>query len=250
MAMQPVKGFLRRVVKGALHRVGLDVVRLRPDEKTKLLGLGRLGVRSVVDVGANVGQFAALAAAALPGAQIHCLEPVPPAFQRLQAFCAGSGGRIHAYNFALGDHEGTAPMWVAADWDMSSSLLQSTEASHRRWPVTRRQTLTEVQLTTLDAFVAREALDLPDLLVKLDVQGYEASVLRGGVETLRRAKAVILEVNLDPIYDGQATFREIFGLLDGLGFAYAGNLEQSPAADGHVIYLDAVFQRCFSPSST
>ena len=66
-----MKQLIRQTVKSALHKVGLDLVRVKPDEKTKLLGLRELGVRSVIDVGANVGQFAALAQAAFPAAQIH-----------------------------------------------------------------------------------------------------------------------------------------------------------------------------------
>ena len=62
-----------------------------------------------------------------------------------------------------------------------------------------------------------------------------------GATTLRRARAVVLEVNIDPLYEGQASFRELFGILDELGYHYAGNQEQAVAADGHVIYLDAVF---------
>ena len=48
-------------------------------------------------------------------------------------------------------------------------------------------------------------------------------------------------MNIDALYDGQASFRDLFGLLDEHGYRYVGNFEQSVAADGHVIYLDAVF---------
>lgn len=237
-----MKQLIRQTVKSALHKVGLDLVRVKPDEKTKLLGLRELGVRSVIDVGANVGQFAALAQAAFPGAQIHSFEPLPSVYQQLRAFAAEKGnGRIHAYNLALGEREGVVPMRAKAEWNLSSSLLKSTDAMHERWPNTREESLIDVTLTTLDTFIAKEGLSLPDLLVKLDVQGYEAQVLRGATATLRRARAVILEVNVDPLYEGQASFRELFGILDELGYRYAGNLEQSVAADGHVIYLDAVF---------
>jgi FkbM family methyltransferase len=237
-----MKQLIRQTVKAALHKVGLDLVRVRPDEKTKLLGLVALGVRSVIDVGANVGQFAALAASAFPGARIYSFEPLPSAFPLLSAFAAEKGkGRIRAFNVALGEREGTVPMRAKADWNLSSSLLKSTEAMHERWPNTREESVIDVALTTLDAFVAREALELPDLLIKLDVQGYEAQVLRGGLATLKRARAVILEVNIDPLYDGQASFQELFRILDEIGYRYVGNFEQSVAADGHVIYLDAVF---------
>ena len=237
-----MKQLIRQTVKSALHKVGFDLVRVKPDERTKLLGLQPLGLRSVIDVGANVGQFATLAMAAFPAAQIHSFEPLPSVYQQLRAFAAEKGnGRVRAYNLALGEREGVVPMRAKTEWNLSSSLLKSTDTMHERWPNTRDETMIDVTLTTLDAFIAKEGLSLPDLLVKLDVQGYEAQVLRGATATLRRARAVVLEVNIDPLYEGQASFRELFGILDELGYHYAGNQEQAVAADGHVIYLDAVF---------
>jgi hypothetical protein len=55
------------------------------------------------------------------------------------------------------------------------------------------------------------------------------------------AKACILEVCLDKLYEGQAEFKGIIELLYELGFKYAGNLDQSYADDGHVTFIDAVF---------
>lgn len=237
-----MKSLLRQAAKRALGAVGLDIVRVRPDEKLKLLGLRERGLKTILDVGANSGQFAAQALTAFPGARIHSFEPQPDVFRELRAWCDREGrGLVTPHNVALGEREGTVEMWAHTDFNLASSLLKSTEAAHERWPATRRQSAVAVELVTLDAFVARERLDLPDLLVKLDVQGYEDRVIAGGAETLRRAKAVILEVNIDPIYEAQAAFRDLFLALDALGHRYAGNLEQMCAADGHVIYLDAVF---------
>ncbi len=75
----------------------------------------------------------------------------------------------------------------------------------------------------------------------MDVQGYEDRVIRGGIETFRKAKACITEINLDVLYDNQARFKDIFVLLDDLGYRYTGNCKQRYASDGHVIWLDALF---------
>jgi len=83
----------------------------------------------------------------------------------------------------------------------------------------------------------------PEILIKLDVQGYEDRVINGGREIFKMAKACILEVCLDKLYEGQTEFFKITELLYGLGFKYAGNLNQTYADDGHVIFIDAVFMR-------
>ena len=46
---------------------------------------------------------------------------------------------------------------------------------------------------------------------------------------------------MDELYEGQATFKDIVLLLQDLGYSYAGNLNQTYADDGHVIYIDAIF---------
>ena len=80
-----------------------------------------------------------------------------------------------------------------------------------------------------------------EILIKLDVQGYEDRVIKGGEETFKKAKACIVEVNLYKLYEGQTNFKEIVELLYNSGFRYAGNLDQAFDNDGRVIYIDAVF---------
>src|SRR5256885_959561 len=58
------------------------------------------GIRTVVDIGANVGQFAEAARRAFPQAILHCFEPLPLCFVRLSRRFAGARG-VFLYNTAL-----------------------------------------------------------------------------------------------------------------------------------------------------
>jgi hypothetical protein len=99
-------------------------------------------------------------------------------------------------------------------------------------------------MTTLDGIVSElPAPLLPEVLIKLDVQGYEDRVIKGGIKTFRLSRACIVEICLDPLYEGQPTFTGICQSLHELGYRYAGNLYQTLADDGHVIFLDAVFMK-------
>lgn len=60
---------------------------------------------------------------------------------------------------------------------------------------------------------------------------------------LSKCKAVVLEVSVEPLYEGQADFFGLAGLLQKCGFRYAGNLDQSYGEDERVVFLDAVFVR-------
>jgi hypothetical protein len=99
-----------------------------------------------------------------------------------------------------------------------------------------------IKMATLDGVLGEASLK-PDILIKLDTQGYEKQVIKGGLNLFRRAAACIVEANLFPLYEGQPSFTELVSLLDQLGFRYAGNLEQTYDKQGQVVYVDAVFLR-------
>jgi hypothetical protein len=84
----------------------------------------------------------------------------------------------------------------------------------------------------------------PQLLVKIDVQGYEADVIRGATRTLSMARYVLTEVSFDELYSGQPLFGAVHDLLRDAGFRHAGSLDQlvSPL-DGSVLQADALFVR-------
>jgi hypothetical protein len=93
----------------------------------------------------------------------------------------------------------------------------------------------------LDALAPALALS-PPLLIKIDVQGYEDRVLRGGEETVKRAQVLIVETSFQRLYEEQALFEDVFRLLSGWGFRYAGALDQllNPRS-GEALQQDSIF---------
>jgi len=234
---------LRNSVRRLVNLAGLDLVRLDKSPKRTLLGMRSLGLRSVIDVGANAGQFAKEISAVLPDSRIYCFEPLSEPFSALSRWAAGEGGRVRCFNTALGDSVGVAEMHQHQEHSPSSSLLATTDACHDLYPQTRAAHPAAIQITTLD-LALQDHDDMPhDILLKVDVQGFEDRVLRGGPITLSRCKAVILEVSVVPLYQGQANFRELVDLMYAAGLHYVGNMEQAYAEDGRVVFLDAVFMR-------
>jgi FkbM family methyltransferase len=232
------------ILKKMLLRAGLVVQPYRENPGFTLLGLKRLNLRSVVDVGANEGQFARLALKRVPGASLYCFEPLPQAFARLEKW-GGSKPNVHLFNMALGETAGSVEMVLHSDHAASSSILSTTALSEEIYPFIKNQERVEVQIDRLDNVLGGASAPLLEpYLIKLDVQGFEGPVIRGGRSVFSGAAACIVEVGLDGLYEGQSSFKEVFGELDSLDFRYAGNLAQVYSNDGHVIYLDAVFVRC------
>jgi FkbM family methyltransferase len=234
---------IKNIIKRLFNTLGTDIVKLNQSPQQTLLGIRSYPIQTIIDVGANNGQFARYISGIFPQAQLYCFEPLPKPFQTLEAWAKRQNkNQVTALNFALGESDSMTEMFLHVNHSPSSSLLAPTETLTHLFPQTEGQTKIPIKLTTLDHAYHQFFPDLvSDILIKLDVQGYEEHVIRGGQEVFQQAKACILEVSLDALYQEQANFKDILLLLDTLKFNYAGNLAQIYAQDGHVIYFDAVF---------
>ena len=239
---------INQFLKDAAARTGFHVVRnyQNPSHTTMGLDCDRFG--TVLDVGANRGQFAGWARGRFPKADIHCFEPTPQAFADLKAWAAASS-RIHAVQLALGDQPGELQMNLHTEHSTSSSLLPTSAHCETLYPFTAAQAKVAVQVRRLDDYIDSLAQPPePEWLLKIDVQGFEMPVLRGAPQTLSRIRACIIEVSLDELYLGQSSFSEVVALMAASGLQYAGNFQQMYDADGHVISLDAMFVRPTKPT--
>ena len=204
--------------------------------------LRRMGIRTVVDIGANIGQFAETARLAFPEASLHCFEPLPACFAKLSRRLAGTPG-VFLHNMALAD---TSGMWAMTQNPFSpSSSLREMNATHvREFPWTAGGEQLSVPVSTLDGALADVQLALP-LLVKIDVQRTEDLVIAGGRGTLGQAMVVIVETSFESLYKGQPLFDEIYHLMCVDGFAYRGSLGQlTSPQNGRVLQADSLFVRC------
>ena len=231
----------RHLIKSAFHKFGLDLIRNKTNTPDKmLLGLKTRPIRTVIDVGANTGQFAQMISQFFPKATLHCFEPLPGPFSQLEEWSRSQHGRVMAYNLAIGESDAEVEMYLHKNHTPSSSLLPTTKLIERYYPFTKEQSRVMVRQTTLDSALVQANLT-SEILIKLDVQGYENRVIHGGKKIFSEAAACILEVGLDGFYEGQAQFSELLVMLSDFGYQYIGNLDQVYAEDGHCIYFDAVF---------
>lgn len=235
----PIDNALKRLAA----RAGFHVVRNRNNPAHTMMGLGKVKFGAIVDVGANIGQFAREVRKHFPETKMYCFEPVPVALEALAAW-AKTQQAVEVIPLALGDEPGQVKMFVHSEHTSSSSLLPTTDQNHSLFPETVRQSEILIAVERLDDWARGKLPPLEaDLLLKIDVQGFEVNVLRGGEETLRQVAAVIIEVNIESLYDGQGKFSELVQILDVAGLKYAGNLSQNCAHDGRVVFVDAVFVR-------
>lgn len=162
-----------------------------------LLDIQRLGrrwgrpVKVAFDIGANVGQTAREFLKAFPAARVHAFEPHPTTFRELQKL---SDPRLRQHNLALGETSGSVTMYEYGETggaSLRNSLAPNARtASQFGYQATERS----VACTTLDAFCADQGIDRVDLL-KIDVEGFELAVLKGGPKMLEDVAFIYLEFN-------------------------------------------------------
>lgn len=178
----------------------------------RLLGPGSV----FIDVGANQGEFTLVAAKHAKHGRVIAVEPVPGLREDLAANLRVNGfDNVTIVPLALADRPGTLTLF--AD-DRTVEGFQN-EGTASLWSGgVRGQVVGEVEVDTLDRLVTRLALERIDL-VKVDVEGAELAVLRGGGESLRRFGPVLLielsEVNFR--ISGYGT-QDVLAELRGLGY--------------------------------
>ena len=239
--------------KGIFRRLGFDVRLVRnvrahevrtweqTQEKLWRPFVAHHDIRTVIDVGANCGQFARLIHRICPAAKVFSFEPLPACRAELDATLATIPGS-KSFPIALGETTGSVEMRQSA-FSPCSSLLNGTTHLGDDYPDAAVITPVDVRVERLDNVIRKETID-PGILVKLDVQGYEIPVIRGALETLARAALVVVEVCFfRKLYEGQPLFDDIYQTLRGLGFNYMGSPEQYPQkSDGRIVEADAVFE--------
>jgi FkbM family methyltransferase len=202
--------------------------------------LADLSLATVVDIGANRGQFALCIRRLFPAAQIYSFEPLSRPARTWREVFKGDA-KAELFEAAVGDRAGTADMHVSR-WDVSSSLLPIGQAQHDNFPLTeeaRRESVTTVLLT--DRISATHLRGRS--LLKLDVQGFELSALRGCGELLARFDFVYVEASFVELYVGQALASEVLAYLLAQGFRLVCVANLSHGKSVKPIQADFLFAR-------
>jgi FkbM family methyltransferase len=192
---------------------------------------------TVLDVGANAGQFAR-AAVEVFGCPVVSFEPLPAAADAFEENLADRP-EVVLHRVAVGAEAGTIAFYPHRYSLASSALPRDPTAEDEAW--TGESEPIEVPVARLDDLVVAEELRGP-ILVKLDVQGYEAEVVAGARATLRSADALVVELALVAAYRHQPLADELIALLAGEGWRLDGVLDVRRGPAGAIVEMDALFR--------
>jgi FkbM family methyltransferase len=229
------------------RRAGIDVSRYHSGLDWQHQFVNQLEshqVDVVLDVGANSGQYAAgLRSSAFKG-RIVSFEPLSGPFSLLEGK-ASTDPLWDCQQCALGDSDGTISINVAGNDGQSSSVLPMLKSHRDAFPSANYIGTEEVPIHRLDS-LAPEILRPTDVaFLKIDVQGYEKTVLAGGKSTLAdRCVGMQLELSLMALYEGDMLIREALDLVYSMGFTLTGLLPCfSDSRNGRMLQADGIFFR-------
>lgn len=227
-----------KLIRKPLNLVGIDIKKYRP-AIDHLKWLGKYDIKTILDIGAHTGQFAKEIREKLPQSKIYSFEPLKDCYQKLLQNMS-EDKNFKAYNFALGDKESKQEINRSVS-SPSSSLLPMGNLHEEMYPHTKGGSKEEIEVKRLDDVFKNSDLE-KEILVKIDVQGYEDKVIDGGINIISQAKIALLEVSFQELYKGQALFGEIYDIMKKLGFRYQGRIQQriNPKT-GEVLYEDSIF---------
>ncbi len=216
----------QRALRGVLRFSGYQVVSYLPGEWLRWLRsrstlkeiIEGLSINCVFDVGANRGQFGMILRQLGYRGWIISFEPVPTNLEALRSVAAAAEPwRVLPY--ALGARDGCSKIKVTEQTEFSS-FLAPREESQIQFPGSHVARTEEVEVrrldTAFDSFM--EGIPSPRIYLKLDTQGFDLEVARGGESTLNKVLALQTEIAFRPIYSGMNGFIDSITHFRALGF--------------------------------
>lgn len=156
-------------------------------EERRFLSTSPIGEGAIIDVGANLGIVSMMLAKRFPERTIHAFEPAPSTFHALQTNIAlNASANIRAMQRAVADRDGEIAFHADPIGRATNSIALSPSDS-----------VVNVRCVTLDAYVEENAI-AEIAFLKVDVEGFEATVFQGARRLLSEHRAAVIYYEVCP----------------------------------------------------
>ena len=206
-----LKNFDYRLIKISKNKKSLDII-------SELISLYNIDL--VLDVGANVGQFAKEVRKNDYKKEIISFEPIANTHKKLLENSYNDNKWEIYERCCLGEFDGTTDINISS-YSPSSSILDFTKMH-----IDAKQSATmidkeNVKIIKLDTIAKTLNSKSKNILLKLDTQGYEGQILEGAKEFLKEVDIVFCEMSICEVYKGQSLFKDIIAMLEKYDFKIA-----------------------------
>jgi FkbM family methyltransferase len=231
-----MKEFIKKIASKAGYHIGKKNPYLFSYEWIK-----EMDIKTIIDIGANTGQYANVIAKEFPNVPIHSFEPIASVYKELQKNVKHLPN-VKTYNYAMGATEGKTFINHNVNGHYTSSILETGERTKSNFPTWTDETVQEeISVITLDSFVAKENLD-KNIFLKIDVQGFEDQVLIGGMHAIQDVKVIQMETAFQEMYVGEKPFEYFYSLMKSNGFELAGFFDFCyDNKNGRPLFCDTIY---------
>ncbi len=197
-------------------------------------------IETIIDVGANQGQFALACCHFYKEAKIYSFEPVPETAAILKANTQHLKN-IAIFEMALGRTEGSIDFYKN-EYSHASSALPVSKLQLESHPQTSQTEIIKVPVRRMDDIA--ETITLKGkILLKLDVQGFEKEVLLGATSFVKKVDYILFEASFVSMYDGEPMYEEMHNYISDLGFEISSPLAFLQNSELQILQMDMLYHR-------
>lgn len=237
---------IKKKIKQIIRWLGFDIMRFTPDNnalarRVQIIKLYKID--TVLDIGANSGQYAQQIKELGFKGEIISFEPTKAAFDKLK-IASKKDGKWKVFNFALGDNNESKKINIANN-SYSSSFLNMLPRHLQSAPESYYVDSETITVKTLDSIWDNLEQNNSNIYMKMDVQGFEQQVLLGALESFKYIPIIQMEMSLVSLYEDEPLFQEMMLIMKNYGYTLI-TLESSGFYDetsGQLLQVDGIFCR-------
>lgn len=204
--------------------------------------LSRWGIDLVIDVGANVGQYASMLRSIGYAEEIISVEPCAAAFQALQQ-ASLLDAKWSAYQIALSDTEGEAVLHLSES-SVFNSIHPLNTLANAAFPESITSTKTEtVRMGRLEQFIEKhvDSFSSRKVFLKMDTQGHDDAVFAGAGKYRSDFAGLQSELSVCPIYNGVKSYLQMLAMYQDAGYGVTGLYAVNRLREtSHVVEFDCL----------
>lgn len=203
--------------------------------------LDYFNIDTVLDIGANKGQFAEKLIKFGYSKKIISFEPMQMAFDILKKKTEKYDNWIVNERVGFGNKVEERILNISIN-SVSSSILKLNKKHIIQEPTAKFFKKEKIKLTTLNSLLNDKKFKKKKIFIKIDTQGYEKNIILGASRVLKKIKGVMLEASILPLYRNENNFTKMIQFMKKKGF-YVWAIERgfSNKSSGRVLQLDIIF---------
>lgn len=229
------------LIKSILKKIGIQVKKFYfSDIGRRILLMKKNDINKIIDIGANIGQYALEIRKDGFKGEIISFEPLTSAFLKLKNY-AKNDKKWQVHNCAIGDEDGSTFINIAGN-SVSSSISNMQDIHLQIAPDSAYMGKEEISINKLDSLLGNLYNEGDRIMLKIDAQGFEKNIIDGAEKFLEKVILLQLEMSLVSMYKNEILFIDMIKYLKARNFELV-SLENGffDWQSGQLFQVDGVF---------